>query len=133
MWGGRDCQQKTTFQGFSQARENTKPAFSPFRIRGTREGYQDKPLFLPKWQQGMEGKGSHRKLMPFWKKTISGPQNLRVLEPYENISICMLTVIFFLGGVLRWVFTVARRLCLVTRGPSLVVAHRLSCLRPVGS
>ena len=62
----------------------------------------------------MEGKGSHRKLMPFWKKTISGAQNLRVLEPYENISICMLPVIF-LGG-LRWVFTVARRLCLVTRG-----------------
>ena len=36
--------------------------------------------------------------MPFWKKTISGAQNLRVLEPYENISVFMFPEIFFLGG-----------------------------------
>lgn len=79
----------------------------------------------------MEGKGSHRKLMPFWKKTISGAQNLRVLEPYENISICMLPVIFW-GGAALGLHCGTQALPCDTR-PSLVVAHSLSCLRPVGS
>ena len=76
----------------------------------------------------MEAKGSHRKLMPFWKKTISGAQNLRVLEPYENISVFMFPEIFFL----HWVFIVACRLFLVTCRPSLAVVPRLSCPEACG-